>query len=656
MQFAAQAGAVVTPATDSFLLGQQQTIDLLQYGFADGAEVGPVVTVDLDARREPPPAAQAIRYKINGVTAIYDVTGTIFDWEIKFDGSVAPPNDGPTLPGFPDDIEVALGKYANWDQAIQADDIWTCYPKCKKEVETVCNWAKQYGYQVRPSGIKHGWSPLTLPTVSTPDTKVILLNLARHCKKATFLPAADGLPNRVKVEAGMTMLDLMTFLEQQAGGTGSAPGYSFPHIPAPGNLTVGGVLAIDAHGTAIPVAPNDDFAASYGSISNQILELTAVVSDPDSPKHEYTSQRFKRTDPDAKLFLTHLGRALLFDVTLQVVDNYNLRCQSFTDFTPATLFAAPTVNSPVPANSFAEFLQRYGRVEIIWLRKEKNPWLHVWQVAPEKPAASTEVTAPNNYKFMQNLPDFAINLLDAILGGFPQGTPLFTSSMADFTSSALNGGWFFSPTNDLWGASKNTLIYVEDSTLKVTANGYALQMRKQDVQQAVHDFTQKFAQLLTQYEGDGKYPVNSAVEIRVTSLDDPAKVQVGPGGGAESPVISAIGVDELSRKNGWDVALWVDVLTIPGTASSNAFYADLEQWILEHFSKNGRVLPEWSKGWAYTAQYGPWSNKQVLQQVRQVLTDGREGQADWRYEVEGLARYDQSNLFSNAFLDRLFVQ
>jgi len=42
------------------------------------------------------------------------------------------------------------------------------------------------------------------------------------------------------------------------------------------------VLAIDAHGTAVPTLPNDNFQASYGSMSNQILEFTAVVIDPDS--------------------------------------------------------------------------------------------------------------------------------------------------------------------------------------------------------------------------------------------------------------------------------------------------------------------------------------------------------------------------------------
>ena len=54
------------------------------------------------------------------------------------------------------------------------------------------------------------------------------------------------------------------------------------------------------------------------------------------------------------------------------------------------------------------------------------------------------------------------------------------------------------------------------------SNGYAIQIKKAGVQQAVFDFTTKFTSLLESYEKQNMYPVNSAVEIRVTSLDDPA--------------------------------------------------------------------------------------------------------------------------------------
>jgi hypothetical protein len=66
------------------------------------------------------------------------------------------------------------------------------------------------------------------------------------------------------------------------------------------------VLAIDAHGTAVPIQPNDNFPASYGSMSNQILEFTAVVTDPANPS-KYGLRKFTRGESDAKVFLTQLG-------------------------------------------------------------------------------------------------------------------------------------------------------------------------------------------------------------------------------------------------------------------------------------------------------------------------------------------------------------
>ena len=88
----------------------------------------------------------------------------------------------------------------------------------------------------------HGWSPLTVATNSDPKAKIILVDLTKALWHASFISPSDGLPSRVKVQTGKTMLDLLKYLERLAGGGGSAPGYGFPHVPAPGNLTVGGVL------------------------------------------------------------------------------------------------------------------------------------------------------------------------------------------------------------------------------------------------------------------------------------------------------------------------------------------------------------------------------------------------------------------------------
>lgn len=659
MSFAARSDGFTTPQTDSMVIGKTDVIDLANYPIQQGLVFSPDVVVSADIRRSPPPAPEPITFTMNGCTATYDVSGYTFDWTVAYQ-SLSAPSGRPTLAGFPDNIPLFVLPYDNWDQQITSAAVPICAPLSADDVVAVCNWAKGAGYLVRPRGVMHGWSPLTLPTSPDPNAKVILVDLTKSLYNATFLPASDGLPNRVKVQTGALMLNLLEYLEAQTGGQGSASGYSFPHTPGPGNLTVGGVLAINAHGTAVPTPPNDQFAASYGSLSNQIVELTAVVTNPGSPSpNDYALQTFTRSDPDAKALLTHLGRALLVDATLQVVDNYNLRCQSFTNISWQTLFAAPGAG-PSSRSAFADFLATSGRVEIIWFPFSDNPWIHVWTVEPTQPTGSVKADHPYNYPFADHVPATLQVFINQILAHLPSVTPDFGKAAAQTTANGLDGKDAFGhtdpsyqpPPRDLWGPSKNTLLYIQDTTLQVTANGYAVQMKKADVQQAVSDFANYFNGLLASYAKNGQYPINSAVEIRVTALDDPSQVGVA---NAESPVISALSMDNVAAENGWDVALWLDVLTLPGTASSNQFYVDLETWILGRFTgSSARVLPEWSKGWAYTADQGPWTNTQVFDYIRKTLTDGRDSQSNWAFEVATLQKYDQSNLFSNALLDQLF--
>src|SRR5215471_13006192 len=501
----------------------------------------------------------------------------------------------PTPPDWPNDIAIVQEAYTNWCWQIDVPDMWTCTPRTADDVVTVCNWAKDHGWKVRARGIMHGWSPLTIIGTTPPGASIVLVDTTASLTSMTFLPRTATSGPQVKVGTGATMLSLLTFLEQQAGGQGPAKGYGFPHTPAPGNLTVGGVLAINAHGTAIP-SPADSFNCSYGSLSNQILSITAVVTDPKSPDPtSYSLRTFTRGEGDDAAFLTHLGKAFVVEATLQVIDNYNLRCQSFTSISHTTLFAAPTPSNPAPPNSMIDFLDKFGRAEAIWYPFSDAPWLKVWSNEPAKPSSSRAVTGPYNYPFSDNLPDWVTTLIKEIASGAGWLTPTLGSTMAWITGAGLD----LSNARDLWGPSKNTLVYIDDQTLRVTANGYAVHLKKSDVQQAIYDFTTKFTSLLDAYQLRKQYPVNSPLEIRVTSLDDPSKVAVPPGTPARSPFISSLTYDDAAKQNGWDVALWLDVLTLPGTPAADDFYQELEAWIATTFSgTRGRAIPEWSKGWA----------------------------------------------------------
>ena len=77
-------------------------------------------------------------------------------------------------------------------------------------------------------------------------------------------------PATATVGTGVTMNTLTSAI--------AAAGYGFCAIPAPGDITVGGALAINAHGSAIPATGETMLSGqTYGSLSNLILSLTAVV-------------------------------------------------------------------------------------------------------------------------------------------------------------------------------------------------------------------------------------------------------------------------------------------------------------------------------------------------------------------------------------------
>lgn len=570
--------------------------------------------------------------------------------------SSAPPN-------FPTGIPVSQQTFENWAQMIDVPNIWTCVPQTEDDVVRVCNWAVGAGFTVRARGIMHTWSPLTITEGET-SGNVMLVDLTQNLNSITVTAAAGGAPAQVVAQTGATMDKLLGALESAQGGQGAAPGFAFAHTPAPGNITVGGALAINAHGTAVPTPPGDDFNVPYGSLSNQILAFTAVVSLPGT--NTYVAQTFTRGQGDDRAFLTHCGRALLLSVTLQVTDNYNLRCQSFMKIPSTTLFAAPIGPTP-PAGSVGDYLNQSGRVEVIWFPvfpvldifppPTSYPWLKVWTVAPQQPQGSRAVSQPYNYPFSDNIPPQVTDLLRQVLDGAPWLTPVFSATFASITSAGLYGNLGSPDATDLWGPSKNTLLYIKDTTLRVTANGYAVLMQKAQVQQAVAAFAAQFSSMLASYQKKRLWPINSPLEIRVTALDDPSKI-VAPGGQrAGSPVISSLSVDPVVQQNGWDVACWFDVLTvIPQGDPQQAyqFYTELETWFASHFGAGYRVCPEWSKGWAYTSS-GAWTSAAILQSIRETFTNGRDQHDTWAWQVQTLAKYDSANLFTNPFLSTLFT-
>ncbi len=488
---------------------------------------------------------------------------------------------------FPSAIPLYQQAFQNWSGEIVLENAWTCAPTSESDIVTLANWAYPVGYEVRARGMMHNWSPLVIP-VDSSGANLVLADTTQHLTSVAI--DTSGSPSTVTAQTGVTMDVLLQDLENA--------GLGLTAHPAPGDITIGGVLAIGGHGTAVPAQGETPIPGhTYGSVSNLILSLTAVVWN--SALGRYVLQSFDRSDPAIQPLLVHLGRTFITEVTLQVGANTRLRCQSFTDVPASALFGSPGSSS----RTFDSYVQHSGRVETIWFPFTSAPWLKVWTICPDEPLTSRHVDAPYNYVFADVIPHTLSALIKDILDGDVAITPTFGQAELEIVTAGL----LATLTGDIWGWAKDLLLYVKPSTLRVTANGYAVLTNQANIQQVIYDFTTYYESQVATYQAEGNYPMNGPVEIRVTGLDDPADVEIAS---AVTPQLSAL--RPRPDEPGWDVAVWFDILTMPGTPLSDQFYRDVEQWMFAHYTGSyAAVRPEWSKGWAYTDS-AAWSDPTML--------------------------------------------
>jgi FAD/FMN-containing dehydrogenase len=532
-------------------------------------------------------------------------------------------------PNFPASISLYQQAYQNWSGMIAIDDVWTCAPASAADVVTLANWALANGYRLRPKGMSHNWSPILLPAGST-GAGYVLVDTTQHL---TSVSVPAGSPATVTAQAGVTLDTLTTTL--------AAAGYGLCAIPAPGDITLGGALAINAHGSAIPGRGETRLPGqTYGSLSNLVLSLTAVVWS--SAQGQYVLKTFQRSDPDIRAFLAHLGRAFVTQVTLQVAASQNLRCQSWVDISAADLFAPP---ASAGSNSLASYADGAGRVEAIWFPFTDTPWLKVWSIAPSKPAFSIAVSGAYNYSFTNSVTTAENTFFAEVATGDTAGTPAFEAT----AMALVDTGLVFTGTWDIWGQWQNVLRYVLPTTIRIVEAGFAVVTARANIQQVVSDFYAQYTSRLNYYAGLGRYPMNGPVEIRVTGLDQTADVLTA---GAQSPILSS--VRPRPDHPTWDTAVWLDMGTLPVTAGFSQFYADMEAWIWSHYTGGyATVRPEWSKAWGCTGS-GPWTSTALLgRTIPAAVSAGQAGGDGWPAAVSILAGYDPGAVFSNPFLDTL---
>lgn len=528
------------------------------------------------------------------------------------------PDTTPAPPDWPPGIPGSWRTFGNWSGQVVVGPVWTAVPGSGADAVAVVAWASAHGRTARAVGHQHTWSPLVVTTDEDPAAVVLLdtsaLTSARFCPRD-----ADG-PDRAVLGTGVTVEDATAFLQAQATGTDPA-GFSFLNMTAPGALSLGGVLAVGAHGTGVPLS---DEPALGGCLSNLLLALTVVAQDPVTGT--WAERSVGRDEPEAGALLVHLGRTVVTEVTLAVVPDYYLTVEH-------TWPAFDEIFAPAATGgSLAQIVRDVGRVEAIWWPFADLTWVKSWRRT--EVCGPHPVTGPYDYPWTDWVPASLAHDFAELCATVPALTP-------DLLSVSAKTARFFAPDGSTFsGTARDLLLYVQPSTLRYGMLGYALHVDASRLQEALCAWVTELRGRILQAATQGRYPVNGPSEIRVTTCDDPAALGLP---GAVTPLLAATGPTPATTAG--TVVLWVDVLTCPGTPGSDAFLADLEQWMRSEWVAYGvdaqALRPEWSKGWGYTAA-GAWTADWLPDAVATAYPDVAQAAA----LLDGL---DPQRVISNPF-------
>lgn len=390
------------------------------------------------------------------------------------------------------------------------------------------------------------------------------------------------------------------------------------------------------HGTGVPylgeTIPNGH---SLGTISNLIISFKAVVWN--ATLNKFVLKTFQRSDVEAKAFLVNLGRTFITEVTLLVGLNYKLQCVSMTHITKSELFSTKYQSG---TRTFSSYLDKTGRVETITFPFTDRPWLKLWSIKPNRPFLSRMVTKPFNYVFSDRIPE----TLTDVIGDITKGATVLTPTFGVAQLTVIDVGLTATLTRNIWGWSKNLLLYVKPTTLRVTANGYAVITKRSNVQKVFSTFNVYYDSLVEHYRIQQKYPFNGPLEIRATSIDRPGIVTNG-----EPPSLSPI--LPVNDHTEYDTVIWLDVLSIPGTPDLNEAMHKLEIFVLNEYNGTyATVRPEWSKGWGYTDK-SAWDNRNFYRTYVPSTFPNTSVSSGWNWAVQTLKKYDPYGIFTNSFID-----
>lgn len=549
-------------------------------------------------------------------------------------------NTLPEPPEFPTGIELYQQAFENWAREVKISGVWFCSPRTPDEILIVANWAKDHDYRLRPMGSGHGFAPTLLPRGHS-GKKVLIINTHDYLSDIT-VNTMDSVKS-VSCGAGAYIEDICAELETYDLG--------LYHTTAPGGVSIAGALAMNAHGAAIPKDGETLLPGhSWGSLSNLVLEITAVAWDKE--QNEYVLKTYQRNDPEIAPLLTCLARAFITSVTIQAGPNLKIRLKSQTDLTADEVLAMPENETE---NSFSNLSYQHGTVDIIYypLAPKNIVWLKFWTVTPEKPENSREVFEPYQLTDGVNMTPWQADILSSTLRTFPRIVPQFNKSALDGLLKLVNNEDSDTKINDLWGSAYTTTLYVQPETPRVTVAAWGVVIAREDMQRALAEWYQFFTELLAEFKSRGLYPYSGPVELRAHGLDNPEDVLVD---GAVEPTLS--GARPHPEHPEKDTIIWFAINNNVDQPAATEFNARLEQWFYSNYAHYGLVRPEWTKGYAYTADGefgGAWTNDEMLTKTYpETWNEGYPSDNNWDTATAQFRTMDPHGIFSNSHLDKLF--
>ncbi len=548
-------------------------------------------------------------------------------------------NTIPEPPNFPQGILLYQEAYENWARETKIRSLWTCSPATPADVVRVANWAKENNYKVRPFGSGHGFAPTLLPRGENGEN-VVLVNTADYLNAISI--DATAAIKCVTAQAGALLEDICRAAESYDLG--------LLHTTAPGSVTVAGGLAMNVHGAALPALGQSlEPGHSWGTLSNLVLALTAVVWD--EALGEYVLKTFARDNPAIGPLLTCVARVFITQVVLQLGPNLKMRCISRTDLALADILAAPAIQTE---NSFAHLIDQYGAVDVLFFPfyAKKTAWVKTWTPAPIKPTSSREVFKPYNYR-VPNLTPAISDFVTSTLRTLPTIVPGFNRTSAINVEAAFADTKPDTQTKDIWGSAYTTTFYVKPQTLRVTVAAWGVIVARENIQRAVSELYSYIMSLIETFQSAGAYPYTGPIELRAQGLDRAADVLVE---NAVEPTLSAARPHPDHPEK--DVIIWFAINNNVDQPQAAQFNSLLEAWFLSNYQSYGIVRPEWTKGYAYTAdgQYGgAWTNDTILTETFPATwRDGYLSNDNWDAAVAAFNSYDPHRVFTNSFLDKLF--